>query len=105
MPNSIVLLLRASRRFEVEEIVAAGERAWGERFTRAGDTQYGVFQDGAVTLVKAGSAAMNLLYGSRPYFGTTREEVEETAGKFPRKEQREAWSRHRACSPARRRPR
>ncbi len=96
MPNAIVLLLRESRWLDVTEIAAAGERAWGERFNRANDHTYGVYQDGAVTVVKAGSAVVNLLHGSGPYFGTTPEEVEQIAGRFPRKEQRAAWSAHRA---------
>src|ERR1700733_2560942 len=92
MPYSIVLLLKEHRIFSVEELQAAGQRAWGKRFDGTEDAMYFVVQKGGITMMKAGRYVVQLLHASQPYLG----EPEEIARQLPHEDQRRAWLQHTA---------
>jgi hypothetical protein len=92
MPDSMVLLLRQPHFFTLEELQQAGERSWSKRFDGTEDPMYFVMQNGRVTIIKAGTLAINLLHSPTPYL----EDVEYVAKQLPRDEQRRAWLAHTA---------
>jgi hypothetical protein len=92
MPYSIVLLQRESHIFSMEELRAAGQRAWGKRFDGEEDPMFFVVQKGGVTMMKAGRYVVQLLHANQPYL----ESQEEIARQLPHKEQKCTWLQHSA---------
>ena len=92
MPYSIVLLQRESHLFSVEELQAAGQRAWGKRFDGEEDPMFFVVQKGGITMMKAGRYVVQLLHANQPYLG----DQEEIARQLPNKEQKRTWLQHTA---------
>jgi hypothetical protein len=92
MPYSIVLLLKEQHVFSVEELQAAGQKAWGKRFDGTEDAMYFVVQNGGITMIKAGRYVVQLSHADQPYLG----KPEEIARQLARREQRRVWLQHTA---------
>jgi hypothetical protein len=90
--RSIVLLQRSGRFLSQEEIRSASEKGWSRSFDGKEDPMYFVVQDEPVTIIKAGGLVVNVLQARIPYLG----EPNNVGLQLPRKEQQDAWRRHRA---------
>ena len=89
-PVSIILLYRHAAFLTLEQLRAAGERAFG------GDknVEYSIAGNAAITLMKAGPHVFSFLNSSKPYGdGEFAQEFERA---LPADEQRRAWQSHRA---------
>ncbi|HWW97840.1 MAG TPA: hypothetical protein VNY74_09085 [Edaphobacter sp.] len=78
--------------FSMEELQAAGQRAWGKRFDGEEDPKYFVVQMGGFTLMKAGRYAVQILHAKQTYF----DDPKEIARQLSNKEQKSAWLQHTA---------
>jgi hypothetical protein len=89
LPVSIVLLLRESRFFTLEQLRSAGQTAFGVAFSGDKSSPHCVFQNVLFTLMKAGPHTLSFLNYTKPY-------GDNTGSAMPLASQRKAWAEHTA---------
>jgi hypothetical protein len=93
--RSIVIMQRKAHRFNEEELRGAGERGWGKKFDGKEDPMYFVSADrAALTVVKAGPHIIRVTSVPTRYA----DDDEYALSQLPQREQRKAWTEHRACA-------
>ena len=93
-PVSLILLLREPRFSTLDQLRSAGERAFGIPFNDGKESQHFVIQAAVLTIMKAGPHPLNFLNYTKPYGAS--DFPPEFATVFPKTNQREAWTAHKA---------